>query len=163
MWPGALPRATSSHAVDVVVAERDRVLHRHLGAAVGEGLGLAGPDDAGVEMIHPRSVEAILPRATQEDYPWRPSRSPTWPTARKADYDLLDSYEEGYVASLPDRLLAALDDAEGLVHRYQVTRYEHSLQSATRAHTRRARARSTSSRRCCTTSATSWRRTRTAR
>jgi len=52
----------------------------------------------------------------------------------KADYDLLDRYEEVYVASLPDRLLAALDGLKDSYTGYQVTRYEHSLQSATRAH-----------------------------
>jgi hypothetical protein len=80
--------------VDVVVAEGDRVLHRHLGAAVRERGVLAAPDDAGVEVIHPETIEAhpVAPRRpcdrrycgrrrTQEDR-WRPSRSPAWPTAR---------------------------------------------------------------------------------
>jgi predicted HD phosphohydrolase len=52
----------------------------------------------------------------------------------KEDYELLDRYEREYTGLLPDRLLAAL---EGLKHSYtgyQVSRYEHSLQSATRAH-----------------------------
>jgi predicted HD phosphohydrolase len=49
------------------------------------------------------------------------------------DYALLGRYEEGYVASLPDRLLDALDKLKSSLAGYQVSRYEHSLQSATRA------------------------------
>jgi predicted HD phosphohydrolase len=52
----------------------------------------------------------------------------------REDYELLARYEEEYEKELPDRLLHAL---EGLKHSfagYQVNRYEHSLQSATRAH-----------------------------
>jgi predicted HD phosphohydrolase len=49
------------------------------------------------------------------------------------DYALLDRYEEGYVASLPDRLLDSLDKLKNSLAGYQVSRYEHSLQSATRA------------------------------
>jgi len=49
------------------------------------------------------------------------------------DYALLERYEEGYVASLPDRLLEALDRLKSSLAGYQVSRYEHSLQSATRA------------------------------
>jgi predicted HD phosphohydrolase len=49
------------------------------------------------------------------------------------DYALLDRYEEGYLASLPDRLLEALDKLKSSLAGYQVSRYEHSLQSATRA------------------------------
>src|SRR6266536_2637634 len=52
----------------------------------------------------------------------------------KADYDLLARYEEEYAATLPDRLLAALEGLKHSLVGYQVTRYEHSLQSATRAH-----------------------------
>jgi predicted HD phosphohydrolase len=49
------------------------------------------------------------------------------------DYALLGRYEEGYVATLPDRLLDALDKLKSSLAGYQVNRYEHSLQSATRA------------------------------
>ena len=52
----------------------------------------------------------------------------------KADYDLLARYEEEYIAGLPDRLLVALDRLRHSTAGYKVTRYEHSLQSATRAH-----------------------------
>lgn len=51
----------------------------------------------------------------------------------KEDYELLDRYEAGYLAELPDRLLRALDGLKTSLAGYQVTRYEHSLQSATRA------------------------------
>ena len=50
-----------------------------------------------------------------------------------ADYALLDGYEETYTAALPDRLLEALEHLRTSFAGYQVTRYEHSLQSATRA------------------------------
>jgi predicted HD phosphohydrolase len=52
----------------------------------------------------------------------------------REDYALLARYEEEYTAQLPDRLLKALDALKHSLVGYQVTRYEHSLQSATRAH-----------------------------
>lgn len=50
------------------------------------------------------------------------------------DYALLDRYEDEYAKGLPDRLLAALEGLKSSVDGYQVSRYEHSLQAATRAH-----------------------------
>jgi predicted HD phosphohydrolase len=50
------------------------------------------------------------------------------------DYALLDSFEEAFMKGLPDRLLRALDGLKGSFDGYQVTRYDHSLQAATRAH-----------------------------
>jgi predicted HD phosphohydrolase len=52
----------------------------------------------------------------------------------REDYELLARYEQEYSARLPDRLLAALDGLKHSLVGYQVSRYEHSLQSATRAH-----------------------------
>jgi predicted HD phosphohydrolase len=49
------------------------------------------------------------------------------------DYALLDRYEEDYLTVLPDRMLEALGRLQTSFAGYQVTRYEHSLQSATRA------------------------------
>jgi predicted HD phosphohydrolase len=51
----------------------------------------------------------------------------------REDYDLLARYEDEYVTTLPDRLLEALERLRTSLAGYQVTRYEHSLQSATRA------------------------------
>jgi predicted HD phosphohydrolase len=51
----------------------------------------------------------------------------------KEDYELLEQLESGYLAALPDRLLGAVRGLEHSFSGYQVTRYEHSLQSATRA------------------------------
>ena len=51
----------------------------------------------------------------------------------KQDYELLDRREAVYTAQLPDRLLAAVRALEHSFSGHQVTRYEHSLQSATRA------------------------------
>jgi len=51
----------------------------------------------------------------------------------KQDYELLDRREAAYTALLPDRLLAAVQALEHSFSGHQVTRYEHSLQSATRA------------------------------
>lgn len=51
----------------------------------------------------------------------------------RADYELLSQYEHAYAASLPDRLLAALEALAHGLSGYQVSRLEHSLQSATRA------------------------------
>ena len=50
-----------------------------------------------------------------------------------ADYRLLDRLEREYVRTLPDRLLDAVNALEHSLSGYQVTRREHSLQSATRA------------------------------
>jgi predicted HD phosphohydrolase len=47
--------------------------------------------------------------------------------------ELLDRAEAEFVAQLPARLLAALDRLKSSFAGYQVSRYEHSLQSATRA------------------------------
>ena len=51
----------------------------------------------------------------------------------REDYLLLQEYEHPYVAALPDRLLAALEALKTGLGGYPVNRYEHSLQSATRA------------------------------
>ena len=49
------------------------------------------------------------------------------------DYALLERLEESYIAKLPDRLLVAVAALEHSFGGYQVSRCEHSLQSATRA------------------------------
>ncbi|REG78203.1 HD domain-containing protein [Marinomonas pollencensis] len=51
----------------------------------------------------------------------------------KEEYEFLTEHEENYAKGLPDRLLAALRNLENTLSGYQVTRLEHSLQSATRA------------------------------
>ena len=50
-----------------------------------------------------------------------------------ADYALLNRLEDEFVAALPDRILAALEDLENSLAGYQISRLQHSLQSATRA------------------------------
>lgn len=50
------------------------------------------------------------------------------------DYQLLSQLEEQFTQALPDRLLHALDELRHSFSGYQVSRYEHSLQSATRAY-----------------------------
>lgn len=68
------------------------------------------------------------------DTPDMPSK-PTWTsfeTATKDDFLALDAYEEDYNAGLVDRLFDALR-ALDVPSPYPVNRYEHSLQSATRA------------------------------
>jgi predicted HD phosphohydrolase len=50
-----------------------------------------------------------------------------------ADYALLNSLEERFVETLPDRILAALDGLKNSLSGYQINRLEHSLQSASRA------------------------------
>jgi predicted HD phosphohydrolase len=52
---------------------------------------------------------------------------------KKEDYDLLGVYEEKFAEELPDRLLAALERLKDSFPGYKVSRYEHSLQGATRA------------------------------
>ena len=49
------------------------------------------------------------------------------------DYQLLHRFEEEYRAALPERLVSALRRMDDGLAGYQVSRLEHSLQSATRA------------------------------
>lgn len=51
----------------------------------------------------------------------------------RADYELLRRCASDYNQGLPDRIIHALEQLEGSFSGYQVTRLEHSLQSATRA------------------------------
>ena len=51
----------------------------------------------------------------------------------REDYELLDRLEQPYLDALPDRILAAVEALKESFSGYQVSRYEHSLQSATRA------------------------------
>ena len=51
-----------------------------------------------------------------------------------ADYALLDELAKPYIAQTGERVLAYLDNLKGGFPGYQVDRYEHSLQTATRAH-----------------------------
>lgn len=51
----------------------------------------------------------------------------------KAEYDLLEECERALVAQLPEFLLAQLKTLDMPGSGYKVTRYEHSLQTATRA------------------------------
>jgi len=50
-----------------------------------------------------------------------------------ADYALLNRLEDEFVKALPDRIITALGDLEHSLAGYQISRLEHSLQSATRA------------------------------
>ncbi|MEM7133596.1 MAG: HD domain-containing protein [Chloroflexota bacterium] len=52
----------------------------------------------------------------------------------KEDYELLERLEERFNESLSDRLLAAVDKLKYSLSGYKVSRYEHSLQSATHAY-----------------------------
>ena len=49
------------------------------------------------------------------------------------DYALLHTQEQEYIRGLPARLVAALEQLDSSFGGYQVSRLEHSLQSATRA------------------------------
>jgi predicted HD phosphohydrolase len=51
----------------------------------------------------------------------------------KEDYELLGAAEERFCETLPDRLLDAVEQLQHSLSGYQISRYEHSLQSATRA------------------------------
>ena len=50
-----------------------------------------------------------------------------------AYYALLNNLEDKFVKALPERILAALKELEQSLAGYQISRLEHSLQSATRA------------------------------
>ena len=49
------------------------------------------------------------------------------------DYQLLARHEQRYVEQTPDRLMAALRRLDGGLGGYPISRFEHSVQSATRA------------------------------
>ena len=51
----------------------------------------------------------------------------------KAEYDELHELERQYIARTPDRIMDALRRLDDGLGGYRVSRYEHSLQSATRA------------------------------
>jgi predicted HD phosphohydrolase len=51
----------------------------------------------------------------------------------REDYELLDRHADEFARQLPDRVLVAVDALKQSFAGYQVNRYEHSLQSATRA------------------------------
>ena len=51
----------------------------------------------------------------------------------KEDYDLLNHYEEQFAKKLPDRILKFLKSLDSSLDGFQVSRLEHSLQTATRA------------------------------
>ena len=50
-----------------------------------------------------------------------------------ADYALLDGFERAHASGLADRLIGVLERLDDSLGGYQITRLEHSLQSATRA------------------------------
>jgi predicted HD phosphohydrolase len=50
-----------------------------------------------------------------------------------AEYQFLQTLEHDYIRALPDRLLSALEGLGDSLQGYQISRLEHSLQSATRA------------------------------
>lgn len=50
------------------------------------------------------------------------------------DYALLEKYEEEFAKGLPERILHALTKLEDSFSGYRISRLEHSLQAATRAH-----------------------------
>lgn len=51
----------------------------------------------------------------------------------RADYQLLDRFEQDFISRLPQRILAALRDLDQSLDGYRITRLEHCLQTATRA------------------------------
>ena len=50
------------------------------------------------------------------------------------DYALLERYEKEYSAGVADRIITAIEGLRNSYGGYQVSRYEHSLQTATLAH-----------------------------
>ena len=51
-----------------------------------------------------------------------------------AEYEFLEGLEVQYAKALPSRIEASLENLEHSFSGYQISRLEHSLQSATRAH-----------------------------
>ncbi len=52
----------------------------------------------------------------------------------REEYARLAVYEEAAIRSLPDRLLLAMEQLDGSLEGFRISRLEHSLQSATRAY-----------------------------
>ena len=57
----------------------------------------------------------------------------------KEDYLLLDKYEKKYIEGTADRLIKFMSELSNTLEGYQITRLEHSLQTATRALNDKAR------------------------
>tara|TARA_Y100000590_G_scaffold466584_1_gene642523 strand:- start:255 stop:842 length:588 start_codon:yes stop_codon:yes gene_type:complete len=51
----------------------------------------------------------------------------------KSDYELLKNYEKNFAKKLPNRIISSLKKMDIGLQGYQVTRLQHSLQTATRA------------------------------
>ena len=51
----------------------------------------------------------------------------------KEDYLLLDKHEKKYIEGTADRLIKFMSELSNTLEGYQITRLEHSLQTATRA------------------------------
>jgi predicted HD phosphohydrolase len=51
----------------------------------------------------------------------------------REDYELIGQHEHAYALALPERILESLERLKTGIEGYPVSRYEHSLQSATRA------------------------------
>ena len=51
----------------------------------------------------------------------------------KEDYLLLDSHEKEFIQNTPDRIMNFLSTMKETLEGYQISRLEHSLQTATRA------------------------------
>jgi predicted HD phosphohydrolase len=51
----------------------------------------------------------------------------------KAEYEMLEDIGAAFVAALPDRILQAVDDLKGSIDGYRLSRYQHVVQTATRA------------------------------
>ncbi|MDY7014334.1 MAG: HD domain-containing protein [Cyanobacteriota bacterium] len=54
--------------------------------------------------------------------------------ATKEEFESIVAREEGFIKDLPNRILAAMEGLKVSFEGFPVTRYEHSLQSATRAY-----------------------------
>ena len=52
----------------------------------------------------------------------------------REEYAFLAQHEDHAIASVPDRMLEAMQQLDGSLEGYRVSRLEHSLQSATRAY-----------------------------
>ena len=67
----------------------------------------------------------------------KPAYKPTWTSfenATKDDFLAVMEYDEAYANAVADRLLDALKELDEEDTPYPINRYQHSLQSATRAH-----------------------------
>lgn len=82
-------------------------------------------------------ADILLPNLSGKQVMLDKNHRPNWTSFKettKADWEAVEEYEEAFNAALPDGILAAIKSLDEDWTPYPINRYQHSLQSATRAY-----------------------------